>query len=275
MSKSNRLNSKDLLAVERLIWECRELGDDAYIWRRHFFQQLGAMTGGELVMGGEMYGCRSKQLRDLGTVTYGFEHGFNPQGWQESLNRLMAQPDQHLHLQRFCQQYDSTQGSCFERAELIGDRDWYRSEEYNAVNRVVGIDQCVQCFVPLQGQKDDHSGIVLGRSPKRKPFNDREKQLILYAHQMIGKLIGGPLARFTEPSPSELPPRPRAVLQLIMQGESDKQIANKMQLSPFTINQYLKLIYSHFGVHSRPQLMARWIRRGWNSRAEWAVESTR
>ncbi|WP_435020254.1 response regulator transcription factor [Tundrisphaera sp. TA3] len=83
--------------------------------------------------------------------------------------------------------------------------------------------------------------------------------------QVVTPLVGGPLARFDEPSPGELSPRVREVLRFVLEGDSDKQIALRLGLSVLTVNQYTKLIYRHFGTRGRVELLARWIRRGWKS----------
>ncbi len=83
-------------------------------------------------------------------------------------------------------------------------------------------------------------------------------------------MIGGPLARVAEPTPMALPPSVRRVLACILEGDGDKQIAAKLGLSIYTVNDYTKTIYRHFGVQSRSQLLARWVRRGWPSLASWA-----
>ena len=79
----------------------------------------------------------------------------------------------------------------------------------------------------------------------------------------LAPLVGGPLARFTEPRPSALPPRARAVLRCLLEGDADKQIAARLGISRLTVNVHTKVIYKHFGVSSRAELLARWVRRGW------------
>ena len=59
------------------------------------------------------------------------------------------------------------------------------------------------------------------------------------------------------------------MLRLLLVGEGDKQIAQALRISPHTVNQYVKMIFGHFRVGSRPELLARWVRRGWSSRAAW------
>ena len=41
-----------------------------------------------------------------------------------------------------------------------------------------------------------------------------------------------------------------------MEGDSEKQVAARLGLSPATIHQYVTALYRRFGVQSRGQLMA-------------------
>jgi DNA-binding NarL/FixJ family response regulator len=87
---------------------------------------------------------------------------------------------------------------------------------------------------------------------------------------MVAPLLGGSLARFSEPSPTALPPRVRQVLKCLLEGDGDKQAAVRLHLSRYTVNEYTKQIYRHFGVQGRAELLARWVRRGWGARCAWA-----
>jgi DNA-binding NarL/FixJ family response regulator len=71
------------------------------------------------------------------------------------------------------------------------------------------------------------------------------------------------LGSLGERSPADLPPRARQVLRCLLEGDGDKQIAARLAISPLTVNVYTKAIYKHFGVSSRTELLARWIRRRW------------
>jgi DNA-binding CsgD family transcriptional regulator len=76
------------------------------------------------------------------------------------------------------------------------------------------------------------------------------------------------------PSPFELAPRVRQVLRCLLEGDGDKQIARRLGISPYTVNQYTKVIYRHFRVASRAELLALWIRRGYPKGFAWASEGT-
>ena len=58
----------------------------------------------------------------------------------------------------------------------------------------------------------------------------------------------------------ELSPRLRETLDCLLAGSSEKGIAQELRLSPHTVHGYVKLIYRHFQVKSRAQLLAQWVR---------------
>lgn len=117
------------------------------------------------------------------------------------------------------------------------------------------------------GRRVQRSG-ARERAHGRSDFTARDRLIVREAHAALSPLIGGPLARFAEPSPLDLAPRARQVLGCSLEGDGDEQIAARLKLSRFTVNQYTRLIFRHFGVSSRPELLARWVRRMWGS--EWS-----
>jgi DNA-binding CsgD family transcriptional regulator len=54
--------------------------------------------------------------------------------------------------------------------------------------------------------------------------------------------------------------RARQTLEHLLQGDSEKQIARRLELSPHTVHVYVKQIYLRFGVSSRGELLARFVR---------------
>lgn len=60
---------------------------------------------------------------------------------------------------------------------------------------------------------------------------------------------------------AQMSPRMRQTFEALMTGASEKQIAAKLQISPHTTHQYIKTLFRTFGVTSRPELMARVLRR--------------
>lgn len=70
------------------------------------------------------------------------------------------------------------------------------------------------------------------------------------------KLIG---RRFGKGSEPKLSPRARQTLERLLAGDSEKQIAAKLQLSQNTVHVYVKSVYRSFGVSSRGELLARFV----------------
>lgn len=138
------------------------------------------------------------------------------------------------------------------------------------IQKTFRADHILWCFRQIPGARaGECSGIILNRRAGAPNFGPRDRSIVREAHAALSPLIGGPLARYADPSPLDLSPRARQVLACMLEGDGDKQIALRMALSTHTVNQYAKAIYRHFRVQSRPQLLARWVRRGWGPRP-WA-----
>ena len=276
MARSREVRGSDVRAAYLLAGESRELGDDPLVWRRHWYRRAAEISGADIVMGGEMAGVRAGRPRALGTFDWGLENGFNRLGWEAAMVEFRDHPDLVLtpplrrYLRRAVRKDD---GSALARSDLMADRPWYRSWNYGQLNSVVGVDHTAWCFGSLpMGDGDEMDGVLLSRAIGRRDFNGREKGIIRELHRAIAPLIGGPLARFADPSPSALPPRVRRVLKCLLEGDSDKQVATRMRISRHTVNEHVDRIFRHFGVQSRPELLARWVRRGWGGRFAWGDE---
>lgn len=60
-----------------------------------------------------------------------------------------------------------------------------------------------------------------------------------------------------KPTPyADLPPRRRQVLEALLKGQSEKEVAKALRLSVHTVHVHVKAIYKQFGVSSRAELMA-------------------
>lgn len=79
------------------------------------------------------------------------------------------------------------------------------------------------------------------------------------------KLLGDQLpTAHTTPTPrataEPLPPRLQQTLELLLAGDSEKQVARKLAISPHTVHAYVKMLYRKFDVSSRGELLARWVK---------------
>jgi DNA-binding CsgD family transcriptional regulator len=57
-----------------------------------------------------------------------------------------------------------------------------------------------------------------------------------------------------------LAPRMRQTLDRLVEGDSERQIALKLKISQHTVHVYVKKLYKRFGVSSRGELLARFVR---------------
>lgn len=262
MPKSSLLRSRDVREIFLLGGECRELGDDRLSWRVHLLAAFGRLVDADLGSAGEMGGCRSLRVADLGVTPWMRPGPFDPRRIDAAMEEFRRDPARTPILLDYLRRGPLAEGACLARPDILDDRSWYASGDYEVVFNPCGLDHVLWCFRPIPAAAgDESSGIILARARGRRAFDARERALVREAHAAIAPLIGGPLARFADPSPLDLGPRARRVLACLLEGDGDKQIAARLAMSPHTVNQYTKAIFRHFGCRSRTELLARWIRR--------------
>jgi DNA-binding CsgD family transcriptional regulator len=113
------------------------------------------------------------------------------------------------------------------------------------------------------------AGISFHRLAGQDRFTGRqERMLVLAATELCGLVERGHFKLRAADEPNDEPncemfaglsPQPRRVLKLLLAGHSPKEIAQTMGLSVWTIRDYVKHIYAHFGVNGRDELMARFV----------------
>ena len=104
------------------------------------------------------------------------------------------------------------------------------------------------------------------------PCEVRER-LLRHLAVELGR-FGRRLAHPGDRCPSALPARARQVLEGLLHGSVEKEIAVRLGVTPGAVHKQVHRIYRHFGVNSRAELLTRWIRRGWSRRCDWRAERT-
>jgi DNA-binding CsgD family transcriptional regulator len=269
MPKSARLRHGDLRSVYNLIGECRDLGDDPAAWGSHLAAGVGRLAGASYAA------ALATALRTGGRLV---PVGFSDWGEIDWKALRQAQTDYGTDLRfsplidGYLARRESADGAALCRTDLVGWRDWLRSPYYRDIHEPLRLGHTLVSFLSLPDSPRECSSFTMARTAAdRRDFSAREKAIVREVNAAVAPLMGGPLARFTEPSPSELPPRARAVLRCLLEGDGDKQIATRLGVSAYTVNVHTKVIFRYFGVRSRAELLARWIRRGWGSRCAWAA----
>jgi len=146
------------------------------------------------------------------------------------------------------------------RRQIWSDADWYRSHAYNERHKPAGIDDYIISICRIPGTRRS-SSLWLHRATGAAPFGRREWYLLDVAHREFARHIGGPIASTLQPTPASLTKRQREALEMLLAGLTEKQAAAGMGISVPTVHEYVQAIYKHFGVHSRGELAAHFLRR--------------
>jgi DNA-binding CsgD family transcriptional regulator len=257
MSKSQRLRLSDLRRAFRLIGECRDLGCDQEAWRRHAFKGLVRLLAARAATGGEVQWPRPDGLL---VFVHPVVTGFSSEEiavfaqFMRTRNPDSAAGDPTLR------SLGQSAGRLVTRTrrQLVGDRPWYASFSYNEIRRVIGVDHCIYTLCALPGN-DSYSFIGVHRAVGERGFESREQRLLHLCHAELGRLTGTVLARKSEWA--DLAPRLRQTLDCLLDGDGEKQVAARLALSLPTVHQYVTALYRHFGVSSRAELLAHFIRK--------------
>ncbi len=154
--------------------------------------------------------------------------------------------------------------------ELITDRWWGCSEPLARCLRQAGLADAMFSMIRLRTPAGVH-GLGVYREPGSRSFSPEERNLVQVFHAECQSLLHAPpIDRDGESNGSDedvdavhalLSPRQRQTLALVLDGLSDKEIAERLGISRYTVNQYTKAIYRLYGVTSRTQLLARLLAR--------------
>ena len=216
MSKSSALLLKDYREIHRLVGECRELGDDATTWQRHLIEQLLGLTGSSIGMFGELAGFRSMQPSYLGMTDWGWETDSDRACFFTNHAEFVKDPRSSETMKAYHRRMIVNDGICVSRTELFDDRSWRATRDYSIILDPVRVDNVLWCLRSLPGvAADETSGINLMRSRGRRDFGARDRAIVQETQAALVRLIGGPLARYTDPSPKDLVPQVRRALRCL------------------------------------------------------------
>lgn len=138
-----------------------------------------------------------------------------------------------------------------------------RTAHYRLYYREPGIVDRMTIGFPVSGDRE--SFFLIDRyqkpgGPPRRPFTAHDAALaggvargVLELHRRVFLLEG--LAFGDKP----LSPAERQILQYLLSGLSEKEIAAHIGQRPATLHKYVTQLYTRFRVRSRPALMALWL----------------
>lgn len=142
------------------------------------------------------------------------------------------------------------------RDRLVDDRVWYGSPFVEGYLARSCLDHGL--FSSLRGDSPRVAqGLGLYREKNDKPFDDHDRALVQLFHVECARMLRVHNDNVDELPYPRMPPRERIALLHLLEGLADKEIADRMGISRFTVNQYTKSLYRRFAVHSRAELITK------------------
>lgn len=256
--KSEGLRLSEVRAVFRLVGECRDLGADPTAWRGHITRSFGFLTGSQVCMVAES--AQSPDGETPGMMFQVLSHGWaSPEAFRTWSSHTSSGEYQKEPTFKLIQAFICRRGICG-RDQAVDDRIWTAAPVRNEIFRTCEIDEFLTTFHDLPGGERQNF-LSMYRSLGEGTFRRRDRRLVRLFHQELGRHFGNSLVTLGDPSPSGLTPRLRDTLRCLIEGDSEKQAALRLGLSTATVHQYVNVIYRHFRVSSRPELMAYFLRR--------------
>jgi DNA-binding CsgD family transcriptional regulator len=139
----------------------------------------------------------------------------------------------------------------------IADEARFVGSDAQAAWKLANLGPTILSMRPIDPQSS--SAIGLYRHFDRPHFTARESRI---AHIILTEVPWLHLQGWPEDRGVSVPTlskRQRLALNLLILGQSHKQIASHMSISPNTLQGYIKDIYRHFGVNSQAELMNRFF----------------
>ncbi|MBL9031674.1 MAG: helix-turn-helix transcriptional regulator [Phycisphaerae bacterium] len=256
---SDRVSTKDFRDAMTLVGECRELGADPAAWHPHLLSELSRITRAQVAIGANLRGfSRGRAPTGISVFRLGWPTPSAERLWNEYVTTVPVQrTPEYARLVGFSGPLVTRT-----RQQLYEDSIWYRYQTFNDYHRACGIDHYVFSILRarLPNPADEvFNSVWVHRALGEPAFGRREWWIVHAVHAEIGRLVGNALTPPGRPAPSGLTSRQRQTLARLLHGDSEKQIAALLGLSPATVHEYVVAVYRHFGVQSRGELLARFI----------------
>jgi DNA-binding CsgD family transcriptional regulator len=231
------------------------LRSDANAWRDHLLKGVSDIIGARFAIYLHLHNPLQDDERLEAPLASGFLDATQMALWQH-YQEEQAQKDDPYHLSF----YHNLQRPLRTRVldEVVAKREWMKSRHYNEYVRACGLEDRITSSLRLDsGPENPQQTLVFHRDTADGKFDSSARYLVKLVHHELSGLLDDKLVLpRSSLDTGSLPPRMAQVLQHMLKGRSEKQIARELDLSPFTINRHVQRIYRHFDVNSRSQLTA-------------------
>lgn len=256
MSRASLLRTDDVRFLMELVGELHELPDEDRAGRRkHLAQRVCDHLDGYLVLLVEASHYRPLKI---GKITRLTESGYRDECERTFFDDYITKhcPNDPIVVRSF---EIAEPNLSVRREDIVPDHVWHRSTLYNEYYRLAKVEQLLHTRAAV-GYGELGIGLGIHRTG-RTPFSNRELQLADVLNQQLPSLYSL-LRSMPGASDNQLPTRYKRVIERLKHGDSVKQVAQSLGLSPHTVQGYVKEIYRHYGVTSRSQLLVKLLANG-------------
>ncbi len=255
MNEAELLAEDDSRAIVRLLGEVAGHPGDHAAKKRHLMKGLCRIIDADRWA----WGLAAQMEPDKPSVHLSLLHG----GFNEETYAAFTQAYNHPEMSALHAGFAKELGErgCHLtrlRQHLDPEEDYKKTAAYPFWKKA-DIDGVIMALRPLDATRVSLIGIY--RRNGAGLFTERENRIahILLSEVPVLHTEGWPDDHgITLPS---LSARQRTVMALLVQGYTRGGIATQLGISPHTVNEYIKTVFKHFGVHSQAGLMTR-FRRG-------------
>lgn len=252
------LTRNDLLDVSALMEECQERWYDPVAWQEHLVERARALIGSDF--------CAFQLSHGTDAATVAFREGTITGRQDAAVERLFCE-----HMREGAAMYPMypqpardlvRDGWCTATfAEHLAAANYPETGQHfvERFHRPVAVTHSLHAAcVVMPGWTATLSAMRTGRA---RDYSGRQRDLATAISAAITARCNSRLALATQHTCPTLAPRERDVLSSLLEGDSEKQVAARLQLSAATVHEYVGALYRRFAVHSRGELMAIFLRR--------------
>ena len=263
MANASVMRSCDIVGVVRLVGECRELWADADAWPAHLLRGACRLSG---TSAGVFTESRLAPDRTSTTIVQEVDLGWRDDEAQAHRRRMFDEhPDRVAFLPK-CYRLagramdDAAGVASVLRPEMVSDRAWYRGYVFNSYWRPACVDGFVLSFA-VNRRTGNLVSLYLCQDLTDPSPAGRAKAVTSLLNELIAPLVGVELAGPADRGLRGLSPRVRQTLDALLAGDSEKEAARRLGLTRPTVHQYVGMLFRHFRVRSRSELMAYFVHR--------------
>ena len=255
MSTSQRLRIWELRAISTLIGEIGELGANPTAWRLHALEGLVRLTDGKAAMTLDMADALPGSLpRPIDPLDVGWTEEDRQTYFGYLKNEVREDPGAEAILGGHL----TTHFLTVTRQQVIDDERWYASPSVSVLRRGGGLDDFVCSSVVWP--KGWMQGFIVYRPWGGSKFQLRQRRIMRLCHLGLLRLYRGSQGDAArDDAITDLPPRVAQTLDLLLLGDSPREIATKLYISAHTVNDYTKILYRRLNVVSRGQLLSKFV----------------